>query len=464
MTSRCGKVYLVGAGPGDPGLLTLRGAECLRAADVVLYDYLASPELLIGLGPNVELVCLGKHGHGRLLSQAEINERMVREALQGKAVVRLKGGDPSIFARLSDELAALEAAGVPYEIVPGITAAQAASSHAGIPLTNRDDASCVAFVTGQESCDKEASGELDYAALATFPGTLVFYMGVTTAPEWSRCAHRTRQIAANAGRDRPALLAADQQTIFTTLAEVGDHLGQGETAAAGDRDRRRRGCGEHKPKLVYLATAVRPDGACDAARTTNRVDGVAAASARARMCCISRRSKSASRATGRRWMSRLSGSKISIGSCSRAATACTIFCKRLFALGLDLRALGGVRLAAIGPATVAALAEYHLTADVQPESYRAEALAEALAPEAARPAFPARPRQPRSRSACRNACQAAADSHASRRLRKQRRRDARRRSAGRPARRPDRLDDRHKFRHRPLAGQRCLAKICGTRD
>src|SRR5262245_36892664 len=185
MTTIRGKVYLVGAGPGDPGLLTLRGAECLRAADVVLYDYLASPELVVGLGPEVELVCLGKHGQGRLLSQTEINERMVREAKSGKTVVRLKGGDPSIFARLSEELAALEAAGVSYEIVPGVTAAQAASSHAGIPLTNRDDASCVAFVTGQESRDKAAGGELDYAALAKFPGTLVFYMGVTTAPEWS---------------------------------------------------------------------------------------------------------------------------------------------------------------------------------------------------------------------------------------------------------------------------------------
>src|SRR5450432_1762148 len=121
MPSTIGKVYLIGAGPGDPGLLTLRGVECLRAADVVLYDYLASPELLVGLRPDVEHVCLGKHGRSRLLSQAEINERMVSEALRGRTVARLKGGDPSIFARLSEELAALHAARVPYEIVPGIT-------------------------------------------------------------------------------------------------------------------------------------------------------------------------------------------------------------------------------------------------------------------------------------------------------------------------------------------------------
>src|SRR5258708_7356357 len=107
MQTSSGKVYLIGAGPGDPGLLTLPGVECLRAADVVLYDYLASPELLVGLRPDVELVCLGKHGRGRLLSQAEINDRMVGEARRGRTVVRLKGGDPSIFARLSEELAAL---------------------------------------------------------------------------------------------------------------------------------------------------------------------------------------------------------------------------------------------------------------------------------------------------------------------------------------------------------------------
>src|SRR3989304_2759188 len=144
MPTDFGKVYLIGAGPGDPGLLTLRGAECLRAADVVLYDYLAGPVLLLNTRPDAELVCLGRHGHGRLMTQTEINDRMVRAARDGRTVVRLKGGDPSIFARLTDELAALEAADVPYEIVPGISAAQAASSHAGIPLTGRDDASCVA--------------------------------------------------------------------------------------------------------------------------------------------------------------------------------------------------------------------------------------------------------------------------------------------------------------------------------
>src|SRR3990170_8238051 len=161
MTS-IGKVYLVGAGPGDPGLLTLRGAQCLANADVVLYDYLASPELLGHTRPDAELVSLGHHGHGRLLTQSEINDRMVLAARAGQTVVRLKGGDPAIFARLTEELAVLEDAGVPYEIVPGVTAAAAASSYAGIPLTDRDEASCVAFVTGQERDNKRSEDSLDY--------------------------------------------------------------------------------------------------------------------------------------------------------------------------------------------------------------------------------------------------------------------------------------------------------------
>ncbi len=191
MNQASGKVYLVGAGPGDPGLLTVRGAQCLREADVVLYDYLAAPELLSHTRPGAELICLGRHGHGRLMSPADTSEAMIRHALHGRVVVRLKGGDPAIFARLAEELAALESAGVPYEIVPGVTAAAAASSHAGVPLTDRDEASCVAFVTGRECGDKRPAESLDYAALAKFPGTLVFYMGITTAPHWSR-ARRER--------------------------------------------------------------------------------------------------------------------------------------------------------------------------------------------------------------------------------------------------------------------------------
>ena len=136
MAKSTGKAYLIGAGPGDPGLLTLRGRQRLGQADVVLYDYLVNPRILQYARPGAELCCLGRHGQGRLVTQDEIHEQMIAAARAGKIVARLKGGDPAIFGRTAEELAALDAAGVPYEVVPGISSAQAASSYTGIPLTH----------------------------------------------------------------------------------------------------------------------------------------------------------------------------------------------------------------------------------------------------------------------------------------------------------------------------------------
>jgi uroporphyrinogen III methyltransferase/synthase len=381
MTTIRGKVYLVGAGPGDPGLLTLRGAECLRAADVVLYDYLASPELLIGMRSDVELVCLGKHGRGRLIPQSEVNARMVLAAQAGKTVVRLKGGDPSVFARLREEVAALEAAGVAYQIVPGITAAQAASSHAGIPLTNREDASCVALVTGQESHDKGAHARLDFAALATFPGTLVFYMGVTTAPEWSRAliAHGKSSATPVAVVRRCTL--PDQQTIVTTLGEVGNVLGHGKM---------------RPPAIVIVgegAAASSPSNWFTSRSLFGRTvlvtrvgDQMEPTASRLRQLGANVLHQPAIEiAKPRDWspvdtaIARISSFDWLVFSSSNGVH---YFIQRLLALGRDLRALGKIKLGVIGPATAAALAEYHLAADASPESYRAESFAEVLRPQA----------------------------------------------------------------------------------
>ena len=171
-----GRVYLVGAGPGDPGLITLRGVDCLRRADVVLYDYLVNPRILRHARAGAESICLGQHGRTRIWSQDEINDKMVAAATTGKCVVRLKSGDPAVFARGAEEAEHLARHGVPFEIVPGITVALAAGSCAGIPVTHRELASAVALVTGREDGDKEGAS-LDYAALANFPGTLVFTWG-----------------------------------------------------------------------------------------------------------------------------------------------------------------------------------------------------------------------------------------------------------------------------------------------
>lgn len=220
-SAKIGKVFLVGAGPGDPGLITLRGAECLAAADVVLFDGLANPKLL-RLAAGAEQICVSKHGSGPLWSQSAINSRLVELAQAGKRVVRLKGGDPAVFARSAEELEALAAAGVPFEVIPGITAALAAASYVGIPITHRDHASAVAFITGQQQNDP--AYDLDWSALARFPGTLVFYMGVTTAGQWSQ-----HLIAQGKSPATPAAIVrrcswSDQRVIRCSLAEVAEQL------------------------------------------------------------------------------------------------------------------------------------------------------------------------------------------------------------------------------------------------
>jgi uroporphyrin-III C-methyltransferase len=176
-----GTVYLVGAGPGDPGLLTVRAVELIGAADVVLYDRLIPPEALAYARAGAEVLYVGKEGEGPQVPQDETHALLLEHARAGRTVVRLKGGDPFVFGRGGEEALVLAEAGIPFEVVPGVTAGVAAPAYAGIPVTHRDSASGVAFVTGHERPDRPDSA-IDWAGLARFPGTLVFYMGVRTLP------------------------------------------------------------------------------------------------------------------------------------------------------------------------------------------------------------------------------------------------------------------------------------------
>ncbi len=219
-----GTVYLVGAGPGHPGLLTLRAVECLKKADLVMYDYLANASLVEHARPDAELMRLGHHNGGPRLSPSEIISLMVEEALKGRSVVRLKGGDPSIFARGGDEATALRDAGVPFEIVPGITSGLALAAFAEIPLTHFEDASAVALVTGRERNAKLENDDchLDYAGLASFPGTLVFYMAVKGTQAWSSALMEEGK-----SPDTPVGIVrwcsrAWQQTVRCTLGTVAE--------------------------------------------------------------------------------------------------------------------------------------------------------------------------------------------------------------------------------------------------
>ncbi|TCP55781.1 uroporphyrinogen-III C-methyltransferase [Tumebacillus sp. BK434] len=175
------KVYLVGAGPGDPKLITVRGLECIREADVILYDRLANPKLLKEAKEGAELLYVGKLPDRHSLPQEEINALLVAQALSGKVVTRLKGGDPFVFGRGGEEALALREHGIPYEVVPGITAGIAAPAYAGIPVTQRHVASSFAIVTGHECPGKEQSS-IRWDKIATAVDTLAFYLGVKNLP------------------------------------------------------------------------------------------------------------------------------------------------------------------------------------------------------------------------------------------------------------------------------------------
>ncbi|MEI7449965.1 MAG: uroporphyrinogen-III C-methyltransferase [Desulfomonile sp.] len=172
-----GTVYLVGAGPGDPGLITVKGLHKIRTADVIVYDYLAGTRIMEEARPDAELIYVGKMGKDHTVEQVDINDLLIRKARQGKNIVRLKGGDPYVFGRGGEEAEELVAAGIPFEVVPGVTSAIAAPAYAGMPVTHRDHASMATFITGHEDPNKNESA-IDWDVLARNPGTLVFLMGI----------------------------------------------------------------------------------------------------------------------------------------------------------------------------------------------------------------------------------------------------------------------------------------------
>jgi uroporphyrinogen III methyltransferase/synthase len=219
----CGTVYLVGAGPGDPRLITLRAWHLLGKADAILYDGLVNEELLEYAPRNCVKHCVGKRGHGGSWQQSQINDLMIEMARTHSCVVRLKGGDTGVFARTAEEVERLETEGISYEIVPGITAALAVSAFTGIPITHRDWSSSIALVTCQgQAADGSTESEetMDWDALARFPGTLILYMGIASAARWSR-----NLIVAGKPASTPVAMIRkcsmpDQQTLCCDLDDV----------------------------------------------------------------------------------------------------------------------------------------------------------------------------------------------------------------------------------------------------
>ena len=216
MESQKGKVWLAGGGPGDAGLLTIKTKKLIESADVIVYDALISTEIMSLIPNDKECIYVGKRAGNHVVPQEEINQILLREAQKGKRVVRLKGGDPFIFGRGGEELETLCEAGIPFSVVPGITAASGCSAYSGIPLTHRDFAQGVRLVTGH----LKTGGELDWANLAVEKQTLVFYMGLNQAP-----AIREKLIAHGMAEDMPAAIvengtAVTQKVVSGTLGQL----------------------------------------------------------------------------------------------------------------------------------------------------------------------------------------------------------------------------------------------------
>ena len=370
-----GKVYLVGAGPGDPELITVKAARCLAQADTVVYDFLANPELL-GLAPqNAEMIYVGKKGGDHTMTQEKINELLCTLAGSGKTVVRLKGGDPYVFGRGGEEATALNDLGLAFEVVPGVSSAVAAASYAGIPVTDRRHATEVAFITGHEDPEKPES-TINWSALAGM-GSLVFLMGVKNLPNICE-----QLMAHGKAPDTPAACVrwgttSRQQTVSGTLADLAEKVAQ-----AGI-----------KPPAVTIVGGV--------VGLRERLNWFERLPLFGKKVLVTRARKQASKlSTGLRavgadvvecptieimplpeprqleWAARHAGDYDWVLFTS--VNGVEPFFTALKNIGRDVRALRDVKIAAIGPATAQALSDMGLTCDVTARTFVAEGLLEAL--------------------------------------------------------------------------------------
>jgi uroporphyrinogen III methyltransferase/synthase len=370
-----GKVYIVGAGPGDPGLMTIRGAQCIREADVIVYDYLVSPEILRLAGETPRLIYVGKHGGDHILSQSEINALLIAEAEQGAIVARLKGGDPFIFGRGGEEAEVLHEAGVPFEVVPGISSAVAVPAYAGIPLTHRNHTVSAAFVTGHEDPTKGKS-HLDWSTLAGI-GTLVFLMGVKNLPTIAENLIRAGKQAST-----PAALirwgtTPDQETLTGSLGDIAQKAEQrcfappaifvvGTVVSLRETLR----WFEMKPLFGRGIVITRPEAQAEELSELLRRKG-----ARVIPFPVIRIAPPESWEELDRALDRLEDYRWIIFT---SANGVAFFFRRLRERGRDIRDLKGIRIATIGPATASAVETLGIRVDLVPEAFVSEGVVRAF--------------------------------------------------------------------------------------
>jgi len=373
-----GICYLVGAGPGDPGLMTLRGRECIEIADVIVYDYLSNPEFLSWARPDAELVYAGKKAKDHAIPQGGINELLVERAREGKVVTRLKGGDPLIFGRGGEEAEELREAGVDFEFIPGISSSIAGPAYAGIPVTHREHCSQLTLFTGHEDPTKEESS-MDYAQIARAPGTKVMLMGV------QRLRIIADAILAEGGDPNlPVALVrwatmGRQETVTGTLATIADEAEAVDFAA---------------PAVAVFGTVV---------NCRKRLNWFEGRPLRGKRVVVTRTRKQASRMS--RELRDLGADVLEMPTIRieppegeerreflqvvhdahqydwlifTSPNGVERFFDAFYEMRSDAREIGGARIAAIGPGTAAKLKEYHMATDLVPEKHVAEGLAEAL--------------------------------------------------------------------------------------
>jgi len=360
--AKSGTVFLVGAGPGDPGLLTLRGAELLRRADVVIYDLLVNPELLRHARTGCELLSRGKR---REVSQEQLNALMIAKARSGKCVVRLKGGDPYLFGRGGEEAEALVKAGIPFEVVPGVSSITAAPNYAGIPLTHRDHTSNFTVFTGHEGDDKAASA-LDFDQIARISGTKVILMGVTHLPDLTQ-ALLARGLAATT----PVAIVQwgtwpRQKSIVGTLATITKlaaqaHLTPPALTIIGDvvKFHDRLNWFERRPLFGRRVVVTR--SRAQAGELASRFAELGAEVLE--LPCIKRSAPSNPQHLADALLELHSYDWLVFTSANGVASFFDYFFKAF----PDTRHLGGARIAAVGPGTAARLAELHLQVDLMPD-------------------------------------------------------------------------------------------------
>ncbi|PDO11023.1 MAG: uroporphyrinogen-III C-methyltransferase [Candidatus Reconcilbacillus cellulovorans] len=379
MASGIGKVYLVGAGPGDAKLLTIRGLEALRKADAVVYDRLVNPRLLRYAKPEADKIFVGKEKDNHILNQDEINRLLVELAKAGKTVVRLKGGDPAVFGRLGEEAVHLVDNGVPFEIVPGVSSATAVPAYAGIPVTHREYASSLSIVAGHEFPNKTYP-QADFAKLAEASGTLVFLMGVSNLG--TICAELRR---AGKPPDFPMALIRwgtwmEQTTLTGTLADIERKAREAEfgppaVIVAGEvvRLRDRLAWFEQKPLFGLRVLITRDRGQSD--ELADRIDELGGEPVECPMIRI-RPTRDPAR------LARLDAAIDRLDEFDwimfTSANGVEHFFRRMRERSADVRRLARARIAVVGEKTAAALADSGLKADVVPDQYEAERLLEVI--------------------------------------------------------------------------------------